>query len=348
MKKVFSVLLLLGFVSTAFAQNSLEAKRKELANAEAALTAANAKVEGLKAQVAELTPPEFWKKGGFSALNFNSLGLTNWAAGGVNSNSVTALGNLYANYNKNKFEWINNLDLAYGLIQNKGQDIRKNDDKIDFLTKAGVKATDRLSYAALLNFKSQFAEGFDFSDPTILDENRVAISNFLAPAFVLASAGLDYKVTDALSVYLSPATGKFTIVNDEDIANTWTYIPQIANPEKPGEFYYANDFRSEFGALLNATYARDLTDRIGLKSTVGLFNNYTDINKDNRKNIDVDWQTFLNMKLTDYISASLFGHVLHDNDIAVPLYADDGITLTGTGPRTQFKRMLGVGFSYKF
>ena len=57
----------------------------------------------------------------YSAITFNSLGLTNWAAGGVSSNSVSALGNIFANYKKDNIEWVNNLDLAYGLIQNEGE-----------------------------------------------------------------------------------------------------------------------------------------------------------------------------------------------------------------------------------
>ena len=346
MKKLILVFSMVAFCFATFAQNnSLESKRTELAAAQAKLDAAKAAVDALNADIAALTPPDIWKKGGFSALNFNSLGLTNWAAGGVNSNSMTALGNLFANYKEGNKEWINNLDLAYGLIQNAGEGIRKNEDKIDFLSKGGLKATEKLNYAALVNLKSQFAPGFDFSDATIADEDRKAISKFLAPAFVLASVGADYKVTDYFSVYLSPATGKFTIVADDSIAAQDIYIPALLDDN--GDRFYQNTFRSEFGALVNLLFQKDLTERINLKSGLNLFNNYTDPNKANRKNIDVDWQTMLNMKLTDYIGASLFTHVIHDNDIAVPILDDAGASI-GSGPRTQFKRLLGVGFSYKF
>ena len=90
-------------------------------------------MKSIEQEITKLTPPEYWKKGGFGALNFNSLGLTNWAAGGVSTNSVTAIGNIYRNYKKDKIEWRNNLDLAYGLIKNNGETLRKNEDKIDFL-----------------------------------------------------------------------------------------------------------------------------------------------------------------------------------------------------------------------
>jgi hypothetical protein len=331
---------------TAVAQDkTLEEKKEELKEAQAHLDAAKAAVDALKAEVKALTPVEPWEKGAFTALNFNSLGLTNWAAGGVNSNSITALGNVYANYKEGKIRWENNLDLAYGLIQNAGESLRKNEDKIDLSSKAGIRASNKLNYAVLANLKTQFAPGFDFTDATIADEDRQAISKFFAPAFILASVGADYRVTDYFSIYASPATGKFTIVADDSIAAQNIYIP--ATLDKNGNRFYSNAFRAEFGALVNMALQKDLTDRINLRTILNLFNNYTDINRDNRKNIDVDWQTTLNMKLTEYIGASLFTHVIHDNDIAVPLFNEAG-TQIGSGPRTQLKRLLGVGFSYKF
>lgn len=341
-------LLTLLIVCAAFfanAQTELEQAKANLAAAKVKLAEQQANVDAAAANVATLTPPVYWKKGGFGALNFNSLGLTNWAAGGVSSNSVTALGNIFRNYKKDKVEWVNNLDLAYGLIQNEGNDIRKNEDKIDFLTKANYGITKKLSYSALVNFRSQFAPGFDFSVDSIADEDREPISRFMAPAFLTTSVGFNYNVTDYFSIYLSPATGKFTFVMDDDIAEQNIYIPSTEDSE--GVQFYDDNYRAEFGALLNARFNKDLTKKINLTSTLNLFNNFTDVNNANRENIDVNWETMLNMKLTDYIGVSLYTNVIHDNDIAIPLY-DDNNDLIGEGPRTQLKRLLGVGFSYKF
>ena len=151
-------------------------------------------------------------------------------------------------------------------------------------------------------------------------------------------------MTDYFSIYLSPATGKFTFVTDTGIANQDIYIPATLNDA--GNRYYTNNFRAEFGALLNARFAKDLTKKINLTSTLNLFNNYTDVNVDNRINVDVNWETMINMKLTDYLGMSLYTNLIHDNDVAVPIYEND--ILVGTGPRTQFKRLLGVGVQYKF
>ena len=49
-----------------------------------------------------------------------------------------------------------------------------------------------------------------------------------------------------------------------------------------------------------------------------------------------------------YISATVTTHLLYDHDIDIAVDTnDDGIT-DKVGPRTQFKEVLGVGFSYKF
>ena len=124
-----------------------------------------------------------------------------------------------------------------------------------------------------------------------------------------------------------------------------TYIfPATLNDE--GIQFYNDKYRAEFGALVNAQFKKDLTKKINLSSTLNLFINFTDVNTANRKNIDVNWETMVNMKLTEYIGMSLMLNLIHDNDVAVPIY--EGNTIVSSGPRTQMKRLLGIGFSYKF
>ncbi len=138
MKKLILLLSLFLFNSAIFAQdNALEVKSKELAETQVALDVLKVKVDSLKTEVNALTPRKIWSKGGYTGVNFSSLGLTNWAAGGVSSNSITVFGNILRNYKQRKIEWVNNLDVAYGFIQNDGAALRKNDDRIDLLSKAG-------------------------------------------------------------------------------------------------------------------------------------------------------------------------------------------------------------------
>lgn len=292
---------------------------------------------------------KFWKTGGFTSANINQVSLSNWAAGGDNSFSITLLGNAFANYTKGKTTWENSLDLGYGLIRNGGIDkFRKNEDKIDFVSKFGhqINKNGHWFYSGLVNFKSQFAPGFNYPNDSI------AVSRFLAPAFMMVAIGLDYKPVDYVSIFMSPATGKFTFVNDQKLADAGLYGVQgaIYEPTTGALVSKGQTFRPEFGAYISAKFQKDVAKNVNLKTKLDLFNNYTDKNKPNRKNIDVNWETLISMKVNKFISVSLFSHLIYDNDINIPIFSTVGgvKTQTGFGPRIQFKQVSGLGFSYKF
>lgn len=344
MKKILLIALLGSAFFVASAQTLAE-KEKEVEKAKAAVEAATAALKKVESEFEALKPFVAWKKGGFSSLNYNSLGLTNWAAGGVSSNAVSASIGLFGNYAKDKLSWTNSLDLAYGLIQNRGQAFRKNEDRIDFTSVVGRQLSPKLDLATRINLLTQFAPGYDYTNTALTDKERPVISQFFAPAFAIASLGVNYKPIKPLSVYLSPATGKFTIVLDDTIAAKNIYIPNTLN--KDGVQFYSNNYRAEFGALFNALFEQAIGKRLAYKSNLNLFWNYTDVNTENRENVDVAWINEFNIKVTEYIGARVFTHLIHDNDIQVPLY-ENGVATGATGPRTQFMRVFGIGFSKKF
>lgn len=333
-----ALLAVMMFPSTAQVKDTtgLHQKTLELEKAKTELKAAQDAVDKLNAAVDALKPIIKWTTGGFQSVNFNQVSLTNWSKGGQNSFSVTAIGNLFANYKFNNWTWDNNLNMAYGLIRNAGEDFRKNEDKIDLMTSVGRRATENLNWVATLRFESQFAPGYDEQAP---DTNNPMISKFMAPGYLKVSAGMNYKPSEKLTIYFSPAAGKFTFVMDDDIAARNIYIPETA-PD--------NQFRGEFGALFTATYQdKELIKNVGFRTYVELFNNYTDPNEPNRKNIDVDWQTALDFKIGKYIGANVFTHLLYDHDTKYIEYTSEEVPID-RGPRIQFKEVFGIGFSYKF
>ena len=316
------------------AQTELEIKKKSLEEASEALKKAQANVDALKGEIAKLTPIPAWKHGGFAALNFNQVSFTNWAAGGQDAISTTFIGNAFAKYKKGKISWDNNLDLTYGLLKNKGQSLRKNEDKIDFFSKVGVRATEKINWAAVVNFRSQFADGYNFNDP---NEQRPVISKFMAPAYLTASLGIEWKPFSSLSLYISPATGKYTFVTDDSIAATNLYIPSTAPNNK---------FRSEFGAMFTGIFQKDVVKNINIKSKLDLFNNFTDLNKPNRKNIDVNWENVIGIKIGKYLGASIITNLIYDHDTKIEYDPENKPGIKG--PRLQFKQAFGAGLSYKF
>ncbi|MBC8048154.1 MAG: DUF3078 domain-containing protein [Fimbriimonadaceae bacterium] len=290
----------------------------------------------------EIAADTTWKRGGGAVLNFNQIGLTNWAAGGESALSTVLLANFFANYKFAKTSWDNTLNINYGLITaNNYADIRKNDDKIEMNSKYGRYAFGKFYYSALINFLTQFTEGFDYvSDPEALDP----ISNFLSPGYLTVALGMDYKPNDKFSLFLSPATGKFTIVTNDAISNEIIDSVNLKNlyGVKVGE-----TVRAEFGASVIAALTTNLTENVSEVGKLTLFNNFTDPIAQNRGNIDIGFTNTIAMKLNKFITASLYLELIYDHDILIPTY-DENDVQTGVSPKTQFKEVIGFGFSYNF
>lgn len=274
-----------------------------------------------------------WKNGGIVSINLAQTSLTNWAAGGQNSLAINGLFSGFANYKKGHLAWDNSLDIGYGIL-NQGTDDRfiKTDDKFDFLSKYGQQAIEKLYYAALFNFKTQMTEGKDYAN------NDAKISNLLAPAYMLGAIGIDYKPNNYFSAFVAPATGKFTIVNDADLSAAGAFGVE------PGE-----NIKSEIGGYIRVIYSKnDFTaewmKNVALTSKIDLFSNYLK----NPQNVDVSWENQIALKVNKYIAVTLNTHLLYDDDIKIPKDTNDDGLIDSNGPRTQFKEILGVGFSYKF
>lgn len=286
-----------------------------------------------------------WTRGGFVSLNFNQVGLTNWAGGGESSLSGTTVFNGFVKYRGQKSTWDNSLDLGYGILRSDKETIRKNEDKIDFNSKYGWRAKGKFYYSTLLNFKSQFAPGYNYPN------DSVVISRFAAPAFLTIAIGIDYNPKPFFSLYLSPATGKYTFITDQKLADEGAFgVEKAAYDPMGNKITSGKRFRPEFGAYLKAKLEKSVTGNISALSSLILFNNYTDKKKLNRKNIDVSWETIINIKANKFLTTSISTHLIYDNDIIIPTYQKvNGVeSKTGEGPKLQFKEVFGVGLSYKF
>jgi len=267
--------------------------------------------------------PDGWNTGGLFSLGFSQVSLTNWSAGGQNSISGNALVSMFADFKKESFIWNNTLDLGYGLMKQGNEDLIKTDDKIDLLSKAGLKAAEHWFYAGLFNFKTQMTPGYNYPD------SDVAISKFLAPGYLLGAIGMDYQPSDDFTLFLAPLTGKMTIVNDDALSAAGSFGVE------PGD-----KFRGEFGGYIRAAYKTSLTENISFQTKADFFSNYLD----NPQNIDVNWETLLLAKVGKFITVSFATHLIYDADIMFNLNEDG----TGGESKVQFKQLVGVGLSYKF
>ncbi len=291
----------------------------------------------------------FWKSGGFASFNFNQVSLSNWAAGGESSLSFTSFINGFANYKKNKTTWDNSISLGYGILKSNGNPIRKNEDKLEFGSKLGHLAKGKFFYAALMTFRTQFDDGYNYPNQADMNQ-KVFVSKFFTPAYLIISIGMDYKPTDFLSFYLSPATGRFIFVNSSNLADAGAYGVDPAEYDASGnKIKKGRTSKAEFGAYFNGKFQKDIMKNVNLMSKISLFDNYTDPKPKKRANIVVNWEVMVGMKINKYLAANIYTNLIYDDRIMVPTkYSDDKKKVEESGPRTQFKEVLGIGFSYKF
>ncbi len=268
------------------------------------------------------TLPGYVKKGGLANLSIAQGSLNNWAAGGDEfSLSINTYLNLFSFYKKDRNSWDNTLDFNFGYVNTTSLGSRKNDDRIDLLSKYGYALNDKLNLSALLNFRSQLFNGFTYED----DQKSLA-SAFLSPAYILLAPGLDYKPMENLSIFLSPATSRWVIVRDEELSARGLYG---VDSGKTSNY--------EIGAFATVNYQTDITSMLNYKGRLDLFSNY----RNNPKNVDMFMTNNFSVKLGKFITASYNLDLIYDDDVR--LFGENN-----TSPGLQVKSLVGIGFQTKF
>jgi hypothetical protein len=279
------------------------------------------------AEVPADTSGKHWFIQGTSSLQFSQASFTNWSSGGENSLGLVAWVNFKANYKKGKHVWGNNVDLGYGfnLLGKMDEAVyNKTNDKIELTTAYGYELHHNKKWylTVLANFRTQFSAGYNYPDDSTL------ISNFMAPGYLVVGLGLTYAPATWFNAYLSPVSGRFTFVMDQQLADSGSFGVD------PGK-----NMLGEFGTYFRANMNKDLAKNINLTTTLELFSNYL---KD-FGNIDVNWSLLLSLKVNKWLAASIQTQLIYDDDVMIKYDPDKP-----AGPRTQFKEMFGVGLTYKF
>jgi hypothetical protein len=208
-----------------------------------------------------------------------------------------------------------------------GTGMRINEDKMELNSKFGYNAFDSVYYTALLNFRSQFSPGYNYPN------TNSPVSQFMAPGYLTIGLGLDYKPNNFFSIYLSPATGRFIFVLDQQLADAGAYGVDSAVHVDGAKVKNGQTIRPEFGANLSTGIQKDIVKNVNLSTKLDLFNDYTDKKVSDRGNIVVNWDVLINIKSGKYLTTSIMTSLIYDQDVIA---------------KTQFKEGLGVGLSYKF
>ena len=296
MKKIVFTLTMILSLTTVFAQEN----EKELLK----------KTEEAVAKIKEDKPNGWVRKGTFTFL-LNQASFNNWLAGGQSNISGNIGLNYDFNYKKDTWNWDNKVIAGYGLTKIKGQEMQKSDDRFQYNSLLGKRAsaTGNWYYSAFFNFKTQFDSGV---------ESGFKTSHFFSPAYFQFGPGMLWKKSDNLKVNIAPATSKLIVVH-----------PHFTDLGSSFGVEQGKSTRYEFGAAINGYYKFNIMENVSVENILNLYSNYLD----NPQNVDVDYTLNIAMKINKYMSTNFAFQAIYDDN------AFQGF---------QTRQVIGVGVNFGF
>ncbi|MFH7003827.1 DUF3078 domain-containing protein [Flavobacterium bizetiae] len=297
-------------------------------------------------------PPSNWTKKNQLGFDISEIAFVNWSAGGTSSISGLFKGEFGRTYIKGNHKWANELIIKYGLNKQDGTELRKTDDAVMLNSTYGFRK-DTISnwyYSAKFNFNTQFTNGYNYPN------RDIAISKPFAPAYVFLGAGAENSNKKKnRTFYFSPITLKTTLVLDQDLANQGSfgvkkaiYAPDPMDPNSQIIVENGQKVKAEFGILLTGYMKNEIYKNIFYENRLSLYTDY--LNKFG--NVDIDYDTRLDLVVNAYVKANIGIHLVYDDDIKTKKDVVDPTTgstsQVNDGPRAQLRQVLGVGLVYAF
>lgn len=324
MKRNFTSLLVLlaGLsVSQAFGQGNLNNLREAPKTSNTNLdTIKNNQLKQIAVPIPELgLKVDYWKHWTKFGINANQASFSdNWNAGGVNSMSLSGLVWHKADYTKDRFNFISELDLKYGKIRNKGQLAKKNNDRIFWDNKLSYKFTEKWALYLSVTFESQFDLGYKYGKDA--DGNEIVtetFTSFMGPGYFTESFGLEYKPDKSFSLRLGTGTARQTLVLDDRVkplsvaeyAERYPDLPVITKDQEKFGLKVGENFRNDLAFQITANLDKDLAKNLNLKSRYNLFADYKELSDPDHR-LDVT----LTAKITKLVNVTASGIVVYDSD----------------------------------
>ena len=256
-----------------------------------------------------------WKHSGIFMLNINQSALNEWSSGGEKFLiGINAILNKSAHHRNGKFTMDSYLDIELGVVDASSfNKFRKTNDRCDITVEFEHETNKKhFSYGALFNFNSQLFEGHNYK---LVNHNK--ISNFLTPAKILLSPGIDYKdfnTSHYFSVFVSPVTIRWVTKIDADFYQVKKFGVDSASK-----------INTEFGAYLSVHYNKQFSKTVRYIGRLDLFSNYLR----NPQNVDILFNNLFTFNISKYFAGSVLLDIIYDDD---------------TKAKTQVQEIFGLGF----
>ena len=258
-----------------------------------------------------------WKSKGNFSLLLNQSSFSNWQAGGENNISGTAGINYDLNYKKDNWSWDNKLIASYGLVKTQNSPFeKKTDDRFEFNSLLGRKASGDWSYSFFLNLKTQMGKGYIYGKDSLDREIRTANTSFLSPGYLTFGPGMLYQKGENLKINIAPATSKITIVDSQYTTDQVVYdadgIPTVV-PYVDGTYFGVDRGKStryELGFHTSVYYKLAIMTNVTFENILTLYSNYLE----DPQNVDLDYQLNVVMKINRFLSTVISFQTIYDDN----------------------------------
>ncbi|MBY0245959.1 MAG: DUF3078 domain-containing protein [Sphingobacteriaceae bacterium] len=260
----------------------------------------------------------YWRHQSNILFDINQAAFTNnWKAGGVNSLAFGAKIHHKSEYNYLHYNYVSELILQYGKMQNKNQLTKKTVDRIYFDNKAAIQLSRRWYFFGSINFESQFSNGYTYSDLSKGPEKETLISRFMSPGYLTESFGFEHKTTPYFLTRIGTGTARQTFVLDTTIYKT---------NEKNFGVPRGKRFRNDLAFQVVSNFDKEIAKNMVLKAKYSMFIPYQELDQIDHR-LDVN----LVAKVNKHIHVSITGVVFYDEN---------------TDKKIQASQMLALGLSF--
>ena len=149
----------------------------------------------------------------------------------------------------------------------------------------------------------------------------------MAPGYLIVAPGFNYMPNDQFSFFISPATLRWTFVENDSLSAKGSYGVDTGK-----------NVKLEFGAYATIMYNHKISSTAVYTGRLDLFSNYAH----KPQNVDVNWTNLLAVKVTGIITMTLSFTLIYDNEIST--VKSNG---TAGGPSPQIQELLGIGVLFK-
>jgi len=249
-----------------------------------------------------------WTKEVSFGLNLNQAAFSdNWQGGGTDNIAFGLITKGSANYSEGSHTWDNQTLLEFGQQKSTSasDEWRKTVDQIFIDSKYGYVISKSWNAFASLNFRSQFAPGYEYQVDDEGNTSQKRISEFMSPGYLTEAFGIEYKPSKEFFARFGTGTLRQTFVLDTSL---YLNTPNQNNyGVERGETW-----RNELAFQLDMGYNASLMENINLQSRYTMFANYETI--DEISTIDHRLDAIITMKVNDFINVTLSGTFLYDED----------------------------------